>query len=401
MAKKTRSDIIKETILPKCPGWEEIFARNNLIKVLEQEDFLSNKDKHTLNLLKRQKLSDGFFCSRRLLEQTGTEVTTEKIIELLGISGLRLDGQEEQRIAEWVDHYQQLTLPPMTQEQKKDRDKSTTPDGMKLIITDYGEGYFEAHLEADLELTARGTLENLISRIGLLTEIKDIKRKTFPGKYGQGEKKIEIDFIIDGLAKFKGLEEERIIQIMLYKQLRESLKEKIVAIEKEKRYDTSNLRGEINFYTHLGFQELYKRILRLTDLSYFLKEIYGLIEVGTQVSKKILSKLYNVDEEKTKATRIQILSNKKTRPLAANRHALMYILRNRFKELSSTDIATILGRPESPKNHATVLLAQKEFERRPGISPRSYPKEEYSAEDLYNDAIKKHRAHILKKHRQN
>ena len=70
----------------------------------------------------------------------------------------------------------------------------------------------------------------------------------------------------------------------------------------------------------------------------------------------------------------------------------------RFPKISSTGWGRVFGKfGGPPKNHATVLLALKLFNRHVGIRPEKYPDERYATRTLYHDVQEK-RLEFLKEH---
>lgn len=409
-----KEESLKNIPIPYDEGWIRIFMSTYALEALQQINEPSDEEKRQLEFLEKERLLMGFFCTRRLLEQLGKQVDSKKIIEILKTSGIEVS---ESQIEKWTRDYHESHgkyLDALKQKSKKTtKDTYKSPDGMKLTLIGNRDGSIEGHLEENLGLPdGRDKLENLIGRIRILSTIESIKRKVISGKKGEGEERLEVELTISNIEKFKGLEAERLEQIILYRNMQNMLQQRMNEIDKQREPFTQGTLDYIEHWTHLtigkichrsnvntlepGFYTIEqrnkarKKLLKIADC---LRELYGLIEIKTKAE-------HEKDSRKNIVTREDILSDKKPHSTAKQRHIMMYIIKNKFSYLSSTAIGIIFGRIGKRKNHATVLLAtatednenrKKQFVENVGLRPKSYKKTD-NIERLYSDASEKYDA---------
>lgn len=285
---------------------------------------------------------------------------------------------------------------PITEESPIEKEKKTikkyeTDEGLKLILTETSDGETTVKLEEDLEISdSENKLENLVKILRIIAKVDDVDKKYIPGPKSE-ENKLVAEITIKGLREFTKLEEERLKEIKLYRNLQKMLVQRKREMERKNQAFPQSTLDDIAYWTHLTVNNIlpYKNILsikesnatkeKLLEIADSLRELYGLIQI------------------KTKVTREQILSDKKLREIAKARHIMMYITKNKFPFLSSSNLGTIFGEIGKSKDHATILLAtategdEKRFENSVGLRPGTYVKIN-DAERLYEDAEKKYKA---------
>ncbi len=231
-------------------------------------------------------------------------------------------------------------------------------DGHLLILTESPTG-IRVEIKEDLSVpNSRRNLEQTVTLIEALTGSKaDYIRE-------EGNMEAVINVKTPAELTNKGAETQ------LYRNLCASLIERLKEVEIERRADPAGLKNNVEFYTHLGLPKV-ERTQKLTKLAYFLRELYGLIEINSGV------------------TREEIISDNKSRRIGRARHVMMYIVRTKFSWLSSNEIGTIFGPPDHPKHHVTILVTTKKFNPKKGINPERY--REKDAETLYKDALMKYK----------
>ncbi len=253
--------------------------------------------------------------------------------------------------------------------------ESKTDDGMKLILTDEGNGRIASHLEEDLELRKGKSLENLVKILEIITTVKKKEMNYIQGPNRGGEKKLVVELKLENIEEFIGLNEKQLQLTKLYKTVIKSLLNKMDEIQKERTSSPKTLSDDIEYFTHLGV-EAFKREKKLIELTYFLRTLYGVVQADTKITMK------------------QILSDKKNPKITKPRSIMMYILSNKFRKkywkkdsLSSVDIGKIFGQIGHKKDHATVLLNIKKFDKK-NFDPDFYKNGEPL--ELYLDAKKRY-----------
>jgi len=366
MAKKTKTDEEASLKLQRL-------KIGLYIRLLEQEETPTDEQKRLLKDLKQEQFQTGFFYATRLLIYSGNQIDETSITKILKVGNIEInESQVQEAVKQYNEKQKQLV---QKQKQKTAQTSFETEDAMLLKLSEEKDGTITSKLEEDLELAPSGTsnLEKLVRIFGIMTSVEDIKTEYVFDKRGE-EKRLTATLKLRGIKKFKSLEKALLQEKLLYRKLQASLFQKMKKVERERRADPQSLQDEIVYFTNL--LDTYEEMKKLTKLTYFLKELYGVIQLKG-------------------VTRQQILSSKKSRSIAKNRHTIMYILKNKFPWLSSTMIAKIMSEPgKKSKNHATVLSAFKLFkyaENRVGIRPSQYEKVE-DARELYEDAIKKYRS---------
>lgn len=180
-----------------------------------------------------------------------------------------------------------------------------TPGEMLLQISDDGRGVLGVKLRENLETGGQSKVEKLINILKTWANVENINIKEIKGKGGE---KIGSDTILEikGIKKLTSLEDALLKQIKLYENTQKSLFEIMNEVKKKIKLNPKELVDEIQFYTNLEGVDL-DRLKERTKIAYSLRELYGIIETENNV------------------TMDQIQSNEKTRPIAENRHALMYL----------------------------------------------------------------------------
>jgi len=251
------------------------------------------------------------------------------------------------------------------------------PGGMTLGIS-YENSIAEISLKENLEREGENILGGLMNLLRTWTDARELSSNHLTKPDGEiiGT---EVIMQVKELRHVTDSEEKLLAQIKLYQNMQKSLSELIKEMEKNRKLDPQKFLDEIQFYTNFGEVDL-KKLEKQTKLACFLREVYGIIETENNVT---------VD---------MVKSNLKSRAIAANRHALMFLCRNKFPWVSSSDLGRVFSRYGAPpKNHATVLMACKRFNiRTKGIKVKDYPNEEYSAKDLLYDAEKRHLAYLVR-----
>ncbi len=243
-------------------------------------------------------------------------------------------------------------------------------DGLKLVLEDNSDGTIKAHLEENLETGGKSRLERLVNALKAITVVNSIKGGYIHGPNGEGEKKSIVELHIQDIRKSTKLEVILLKEIKLYRNMQETLKNRMVEIEKEKTAFPQTVLNDMDFYICLRFVK-HKKIMELLELTDFLRTLYGVVKAKTEVTME------------------QILSNRKSPEISKERCIMMYITSYRFPFLSSIKIGKIFR-----KNHATVLIAKGQFSNYVGIKPEKYKDKRYEAEELYDDAKKKHEHYI-------
>lgn len=232
--------------------------------------------------------------------------------------------------------------------------ESKTDDGMRVILRETKDG-IQVSLREDLDLyPSDSRIMNLVEIIRIITEVDSVERE-------HTEKELMVRLKINEVEKLEGLEAILAKQIKLYKNLQKALEKTIDDFQKMPK----TLADDIEFFTHLGIEK--KRIKRFSELAYFLRELYALIEIKTGISRE------------------QIISKTHRMKITRERAIVMYLLRKRFDFLTSPGIGKILGELGKPRNHATVLLALKKFKKE---SDEEFYKKEDDISKLYKRARK-------------
>jgi len=235
----------------------------------------------------------------------------------------------------------------------------------------------QAKLREDLSREGESYFEQFLGLLQTWTVLKELEIKPLVRKGEEvGSRAV---FGITELKKLTSLEGKLLGEITLYQNMQKSLSELVKGIEKNRKLNPQRFLDEIQFYTNFGGLDL-KKLEKQTKLAYFLREAYGIVEAENNVT---------ID---------MVKSNLKSRAIAANRHALMFLCRNKFSWLSSSTIGIVFSNYGArPKNHATVLMACKLFNTRvKGIKVKDYPNEGYSAKDLLYDAENRYLAYLRK-----
>jgi len=260
-----------------------------------------------------------------------------------------------------------------------------TKGGMRLTLTTKPDGRIYASLEEDLELPkSRDKLRHLTDLIKTLTTVTNSGESTAPGR---GSEKQVIEMLISDVHEFKGPNATLLREIMLYQYLQDSLERAIREVGKQTTTNPDEVADAIQYYTNLAAPQVEKQLL-LTDLAYFMRELYGVIQAETNV------------------TMDHIRSKLKSRSISENRHAAMHVVWHRFhdpedskkgcKGLSSSDIGRVFGPYGGKKNHATVLLAVNRKSDEPcpydasvGLPLKAYRDKRRNARSLYLDTVEK------------
>jgi hypothetical protein len=234
-------------------------------------------------------------------------------------------------------------------------------------------------------------IDSLEDCIGSLMDVD--KKEVIEGFTFSGDEKKIIKMNIKGFRRLSGLELLRTRKSQFYDKMECVFEKRIEEINNEerpitKRAITSSMLDDIEYWTHLslldikrgdreagscGLEYAYKLQRKLLETADFMRELYGLVELNSGI------------------TRRDICSDGKSENLAKQRHIMMYIARYRFSFLGSVSLGIMFGNIGKPKNHATVLLAEKSFDEKAGrIRVKDYQK--YGAKKLYADAITKYEA---------
>lgn len=250
--------------------------------------------------------------------------------------------------------------------------KSDT-DGLKLILTETDDGEIQAILEEDLEIgLGQKGIDNLLRILRVFADVKIIEAKLIDEADGEGKRKRVIELRISEAREITRLDKEELRRIKLYINLFQTLRRRMAQVEEEKCFLPKDSLDDIEFYTHLGvgeeIEKIYKEQERLLELAYFLRELYGIIQAKTGI------------------TRAQIISDKKLPKISKARRIVMFILRHKFDFLSLSAIAAITGEIGEPKDHATVILALKKFNKK-GLDLESY--KTGTPPELYEDAARR------------
>lgn len=225
---------------------------------------------------------------------------------------------------------------------------------MKILLEDINKEP-KVHLLARTRKSKdQETLEELLKIIKRSAKTKNEKREY--KKIGTSEPALLVSLEIDGMKDYDIQEGKNPLETAL---------------------------SEIESYTHLKSLRKYRALIKnLEEITVFLKQLYSVIKKETGITKE------------------DILSKKRSRGVSKNRFIMIYILRNRFPNLSTTNIGEIMK-----KDHATILVGtetgdnkknKKQFDKYTGILPADY-KEIDDAEFLYKDALKKYNAAHAKK----
>ncbi len=234
------------------------------------------------------------------------------------------------------------------------------------------KGVIKVNLKEDLERGGENILGGLTKLLKIWTDAEELSFESLRKPNGEiiGA---EIVMQIKKLNHVTNLEKTLLKQITLYQNMKESLFKTMKEIKKQRKLNPKRLLDDIEFYTNFSSDNL-KELERMTKLTYFLRDVYSIMETENNVT---------ID---------MVKSNLKSRKIAANRHALMFLCRNKFPWLSSSNIGIVFSNYGArPKNHATVLMACKLFNTRvKGVEVKDYPNEEYSAKGLLYDAENRH-----------
>jgi hypothetical protein len=171
---------------------------------------------------------------------------------------------------------------------------------------------------------------------------------------------------------------EGIFERQIYRNLCLSLIYKIAEVERGRRANVDGLADDIEYYLNFPFPRV-SELQRHSELAYFTRELYGVVRINTRSEKRPEG-----------VTKKDINSVIKERDISKAGHIMMYIIYNRFN-LSLGMTGIILGTPEKPKDHATVLALKKFDPEKGRIAPEDYSREEYDASDLYKDALAKYK----------
>jgi len=351
-------------------------TKEALIQYSREVPTLSQDSRGRLDDLIRNQLQTGIFCAIRLLEQTGKEVDITTVTQILEVSKLDINKPQIQAALEDYHTKQQLLIERL-KKQKKTYQYETL-DGMLLTLTQNGDGY-KIDLKEDLSVgEPKQNFRNLFKR--LRTAVGDVEVISADYVLGKGgeETGLVAKLRLSEIKKLSSREEELLESQQLYKHLAETLQQRIQNVEKLKRADPKSLVDDIEHFTHLRIGNLYKQIESLIPTTYFLRELYGIVQARTNITLQ------------------QIQSDEKTRTIAENRHAMMYIARHRFPTLSSSELGIVFGTPTKPKNHATVLIAQDSFDKNIGLDIERYTDRRFVAGTLYDDAVKKRLTYLRK-----
>lgn len=298
----------------------------------------------------------------------------ESLLRMLKI--IREVNNEKRRYSHKGDNEREMLVVELDVRDKKDtegysktvpiRKEYETRDGLKLVLEENSDGTIKAHLKEDLETGGKSRLGRLVNTLTAITVVNSVKKNYILGANGEGEQKSVVELDIRDVRKFTRLEDQLLKEIRLYRNMQETLKNRMMEVERERTAFPKNVVDEIKHYTHFGMAE-YKENIKIVKLTYFLRTLYGVVEAKTRITME------------------EILSNRKSPKIAKERRTMMYIICHRFPFLSSTEIGTIFC-----KDHATVLLAQGPFSGGVGIKPEEYKDSRYEAKTLYEDANIKH-----------
>ncbi len=280
----------------------------------------------------------------------------------------------EVEILRKTGYYNPKTLKPDTQ-------KYEVPKGMILKILNKGEGGVEMRLSEDLSGGKTSVIRELINVLGIWTDFRELSDDYLRDcNGGIGSKKV---LRINKIKPVTDLEEKLLAEIKLYQNMQKSLFKTMKKVERKIKLNPKELLDDIQFYTNLWDVDI-EKLEKRTKLAYFLREIHGIMKAENNVTIEIVK------------------SNLKSMEIAANRRALMFLCRNKFPWLSSSNIARVFSKyGEPPKNHVTVLVACKKFNTEvSGIEIENYPNEKYSAKDLLYDAENRHLAYLKKTNRE-
>ena len=354
---------------------------------------LSSEDRDYIRYLERDQLLSAIYHARRLLQTTGKPVTENAVIKIVEASGIKTGIKTIKDTLQ--EHLTRQTEAASKEREARKNFEYETPDGMLLTLTQNKDGQLEARLEEGrITPDSRNQISYLQKIIEIFADVNEKRTSFVPAPENGGAEKKVVTLAITGVKPLTPIEQEALAEKLLYYNMRRMLEQRTKEIEQEKRPFTQTTLDCIEFWTKLTIGDLCyrkrgyrasrgiytpqekqaaeKKLLEVAD---FLRELYELIEIDTGVTKE------------------DICSNKKPRKTARARHIMMYVTRKKFQFLSSTDVGLIFSEQgATPKNHATVLITEKnDFDESIGLKPESYIKEK-DTKRLYKDAREKYEA---------
>jgi hypothetical protein len=234
--------------------------------------------------------------------------------------------------------------------------KEEPPENLiKIAITEYGIDLLKIGLSCNgSRVKPRRDIENIIKT--LETSGKVLRKKT---KLIEEEKKDDGIYLttFNYLPNF-GNEKE-------IKQISDGQQKKINSLEEQ-----------VGFSANLIFTLLSENpeLLKKPEVIKYLKEEgipTTLFSKASDYKERniYLRELYEVIENDIGVTKKDIESDKKIHEIAFSRHIMMYLLIRQFNENKKIGSFSKIGTCMGGKNHATVLLACKKFQKNGGSFP--------------------------------
>ena len=307
------------------------------------------------------------FSANRLLTESETPLTSENLTNILKTITPNPDTEQ---IEQYITKQKRLqpSSQPTNHPPSQSIEKIKTADGLLLTIAPLENGDYSIYLEENLKTRSpkekNKGLENLVNAIGFITTIKNRKEKYLPQK-GSGAIKL-VTLRVSELKENLPQEEKLLQEIQLYRNLQKRLGERI---KKVGDIFSSDSLEDIEFYTHLETTSIYKKVIKLSNLAYGMRELYGLIKVNSEIKRS------------------EIISSNKTRKVSEQRRIAMFILKHKY-DLSYPDIGKVLGEKGNPKNHATAILSLREKY----FNMKNFNQEKYASLDIpeaYQEAKKR------------
>lgn len=263
-----------------------------------------------------------YFSANRLLKESGIPLTSENLTNILQSINIEPDiKQVEQYIAkqEKLKSTAQKTSQPL-------EIKTETEDGLTLSVTENENGGYSIYLQENLKANDPqrcDKLEYLINSINAITPIKKREDKYLPQEKGGAIRLVTLK--VSELEKPTNAKERLNQEIQLYRNL-----------QKVQNSSPKSSHNNIEFYTHLENDHIYRKARKFLELANGLRELYGLIEINSRI------------------TRSEIISSKRPVEICEQRRIAMFVLKHKYG-LSYPDIGKVLGGKGSPKNHAGII----------------------------------------------
>ncbi len=215
----------------------------------------------------------------------------------------------------------------------------------------------EEQYEVNSGIKSKG--ENLITILKDLGRIRNVKRSYVDKAGGRGD--LSITCLLE-LKELPSIMEIFLAEIKLYRDLQDRLISVIAKLEK--KHSTKDLFEDVNFFTNYQKENIsIEQLKKMTNAAYFLKEIFGLIEINEGI------------------TREDIISSKKSKKIIKTKAIIAYLLRYKFG-LNFSIIASALGQKES-----NIKLLFVRFKKEKNIS---FYQKENDPWALYSHVTKQH-----------